>query len=184
MAETSTLLFILWALTWRDEEDSSEIFIVGDLQDLPGDIHQPAGHWRNPPEIQDPANHTASGLRIRLVPLSRLRAEIAFTFQRLIFASLLSRKHGIAQPPLHPSPLLLTSRCVRFYLTLNNNSHSPLRVQSNHNQRATLSGCFSNGHPCLSFFSFFLTKGLIAPRPDWGFVEANEYPAERDDTLA
>lgn len=32
-------------------------------------------------------------------------------------------------------------------------------------------------------FPFFLTKGLIAPRPDWGFVEANEYPAERDDTL-
>lgn len=183
MAETSTLLFILWALTWRDEEDSSEIFIVGDLQDLPGDIHQPAGHWRNPPEIQDPANHTASGLRIRLVPLSRVRAEISFTFQRFIFASLVSRKHGIAQPP-PPQPSSSHQPLCALYLTLNNNSHSPLRVQSNHNQRATLSGCFSNGHPCLSFFSFFLTKGLIAPRPDWGFVEANEYPAERDDTLA
>lgn len=64
VAETAALLFFFWALTWRHEEDSSEIFIVGDLQDLPSDVHQPAGHWRNPPEIQDPANHTTPGLRI------------------------------------------------------------------------------------------------------------------------
>lgn len=54
-------LMVFWNLTWRDKEDSSEIFIVGDLQDLPGDIHQPAWHWRNPPEIQDPANQTTYG---------------------------------------------------------------------------------------------------------------------------
>lgn len=43
-----------WFFTWGGEEDSSQVFVVGDLEDFSCDVHQPASHRRDPPEIQDP----------------------------------------------------------------------------------------------------------------------------------
>lgn len=40
--------------TWRGEEDSSQVFIVGDLEDFSCDVYQPASHRWDPPEVQDP----------------------------------------------------------------------------------------------------------------------------------
>lgn len=40
--------------TWRGEEDSSKVFIVGNLEDFSCDVHQPSSHRRDPPEVQDP----------------------------------------------------------------------------------------------------------------------------------
>lgn len=40
--------------TRRGEEDCSQVVSVGDLENFTRDVYQPAGHWRDPPEVQDP----------------------------------------------------------------------------------------------------------------------------------
>lgn len=41
--------------TWRDKKDALQDLVLGDLQDLFGDIDQPPDGGWHPPEIQDPA---------------------------------------------------------------------------------------------------------------------------------
>ena len=40
--------------TWRDKENALQDFIPGHLQDLLGDVDQPAHGRRHPPEVQNP----------------------------------------------------------------------------------------------------------------------------------
>ena len=41
--------------TWRDKKDALQDLVLGDLQDLLGDVNHPPDCGWHPPEIQDPA---------------------------------------------------------------------------------------------------------------------------------
>lgn len=60
-----------WHSTWRDEENTLQDFVLGDLQDLFGDIHQSPHGWWYPPEIQDPERE---GVQLRSEEVGVLEA--------------------------------------------------------------------------------------------------------------
>ena len=57
-------------VTWGDEEGSPQLLVPRDVPDLLGHVDHPAGHGRDPAEVQDPGRRTGKGV-LTSVPSSR-----------------------------------------------------------------------------------------------------------------
>lgn len=150
------------------------------------DLHcgWPAGppRWRSPAcrTLAEPSGNPRSWQSDNIRPQDATCHSLVCQYKTIFFcgedSSLRHCCHASTVQTLQSLHLLLTSRCVHFVSRFT----TTITFHSACNQCATLSGCFSNDRPCLSFFfPFYQERDCSTPWLDVG----GSNPAEIDDTL-